>query len=614
MSRPTGEQPRRMTRPARLWGVRAMAAAVAAALALSLPLPAFGAAEDAATTLAPVPGLGDALQPATPAGQALRIDHCDVVVRPPSLFRLSLARHATPAEAGRGPMLIEISLAQGQVLLAADRIELAHLGDLAQGLSVALAPSGLDPQQGDTTVWLRVTLMTALAPQLGEPYVAVEELSRELPTPRSLASRLDALQARLHAAAPTAALPWLWEEQCEEIVNGQTSTRHCVELMRLEGLMQAALTAGTPPPQPDGPLYAYRDTIDGSVQPERRYAPPGAVRGTAWLLTSPSRTPQKCDWPEPDEQLLDGAAQAGVELVQLYPAGDLGWDGAALLRALRRLRDPGHGPVLLIGQGRGAVGALRLLALAPQCLSGVRLLDPQLGDALDPLLLAGAAATVSGHLDDTWSHFTPALRTGGGPQTPAFWQADATPPVSVAPARPFAQVAPELAAPATHYALGPFVVVVGMGEHRAAQQDDRALATAFCHAWAAHAHGLPPCIDDTAFQPGAWRGYTWILIGNPRSNRVIGHLVRHHPLPITWDSRSLTFQNQVYLRADRRAVALAVPRSDGGQALLLDGAPAWSAGGLPLVGVTLPYLGAVAAPEVTSSPSAPASGPMMARP
>ena len=602
----------RTRRRARSWGVRTAALTpLLALLALCLPL---GAAEDAAISLAPVPAMGETPPPSAPQAQALRLDHCDVVVRPPSLFRVSLTRHATAAEAARGPMLIEISLAQGQVLLASDRIELAHLGDLAQGLSVALAPSGLDPQQGDATVWLRVSLMTALAPQLGERYVPVEELSRELPTPRSLAARLDALQVLLHRTAPAAVMPWLWEEQCEEIVSGQTSTRHCVELMRLEGLLQAALAPGAAAPTSDGPLYAYRDPTDGSIQPERRYAPPGGVRGTAWLLTSPVHPPQKCDWPEPDPQLQSGAAQAGVELVQLYPAGDLGWDGTALLRALRRLQAPGHGPVLLIGQDRGAVGALRLLALAPQRLSGVRLVDPVLGDALDPLLVAGAAVTVSGHLDDAWSHFTPALRSGGGPGTPAFWQADASPPATISPGRPFAQVVPDLATPATHYALGPFVVVVGMNEHRAAQLDDRALANAFCRAWAAHAHGLPPCIDDTAFQPGAWRDFTWILIGNPRSNRVIARLTHRHPLPITWDSRSLTFQNQTYLRADRRAVAVAVPRSDGGQALMLDGAPAWSPGGLPLVGVTLPVLGAVAAPATTSSPSAPANGPMMARP
>jgi len=575
----------------------------------------LGAAEDAATTLAPVPGVGDALQAApAPGTQPLRLDHCDVVVRPPSLLRLTLTRTVTAAEAARGPMVVEISLAQGQVLLASDRVELAHLGDLAQGLSVALAPSGLDGQQGDATVWLRVALYTQLAPQLGEPYVPVEELSRELPTPRTLASRLDALHARLHASKLTAALPWLWEEQGEEIVTGPPSTRRCMELMRLQGLLQAALAPGAQPPLADGALCAYRDPCDGSVQPERHYAPVGALRGTAWLLTSPDRAPQKCEWPEPDASLLRGAARSGLELVQVYPAGDLGWDGAALLRAWRRLQEPGHAPVLLIGQGRGAVGALRLLALAPQCIAAVRLLDPQLGDALDPLLLGSAAMTVTGHLDETWSHLTPALRTCTGPETPAFWQVDAAIPAAQTPARPFAQVLPDLATPATHYCLGPFVVVVGMGEHAAAQQDDRALADAFCRAWANHAHGLPPCIDDTVFQPGDWRGCTWILIGNPRSNRVIARLARRHPLPITWDSRSLTFRGQTYLRADRRAVALAVTRSDGGQAVMLDGAPAWSAGGLPLVGVSLPFLGAVAVPATTSSPSAPANGPMMARP
>lgn len=139
------------------------------------------------------------------------------------------------------------------------------------------------------------------------------------------------------------------------------------------------------------------------------------------------------------------------------------------------------------------------------------------------------------------------------------------------------------APPAGHLAAwagGPFVVVVGSSEHLAAARANRALAEAFVAAWAAHAHGIPPVVDERSFDPGRWRGHHLVLIGNPRSNRVAAAVLP--ALPLTWDDREVRWPQGASARSARAAVALCVPLAADRVALLLDGGPAWAPTGLPL--------------------------------
>jgi hypothetical protein len=126
------------------------------------------------------------------------------------------------------------------------------------------------------------------------------------------------------------------------------------------------------------------------------------------------------------------------------------------------------------------------------------------------------------------------------------------------------------------------VVVVGTGEHRAARADARQLATAFVRAWAAHAHGLPPVIDDTAYRARAWAAYHLVLIGSPRGNAVLRDLADQlgpQRFPVSWDDRDLRVGGRTCLRSRLPAFALAVARPDAPALtmLVLDGAPAWTA-------------------------------------
>lgn len=141
--------------------------------------------------------------------------------------------------------------------------------------------------------------------------------------------------------------------------------------------------------------------------------------------------------------------------------------------------------------------------------------------------------------------------------------------------------------PLAAYAQGPFTVVVGTGESVAAAAENRALADAFAVAWAAHAHARVPLVEDTGLDETALPGRHLVLIGNPRSNRLLTRLTERTTLPVQWDARSLTFAGQTVLRAERRAFALAWPHpaNDGRLLVILDGRPAWSADTLPLLGL-----------------------------
>jgi hypothetical protein len=121
------------------------------------------------------------------------------------------------------------------------------------------------------------------------------------------------------------------------------------------------------------------------------------------------------------------------------------------------------------------------------------------------------------------------------------------------------------------------VVVVGTGEHRAARDDARSLANAFVRAWAAHAHGLPPVVDDTAFRAQDWAGRNLVLIGSPRGNAVLRDLLPQ--LPVAWDDRTVRVGGRICHRslAPALAVAVAHPRDPSLTVLVLDGSPAWSA-------------------------------------
>lgn len=140
--------------------------------------------------------------------------------------------------------------------------------------------------------------------------------------------------------------------------------------------------------------------------------------------------------------------------------------------------------------------------------------------------------------------------------------------------------------PLDSYANGPFVIVVGTGEHSAAKAANERMAEAFRLQWAAQAQHFPRLILDTEYQDSQWQRHHLVLIGNPRSNAVLSGL--NPELPVTWDHRSITSVHGSQPRQGGTGVALAWPHPSQPwrTMVILDGTAPYPAipGSIPLGG------------------------------
>jgi hypothetical protein len=106
-------------------------------------------------------------------------------------------------------------------------------------------------------------------------------------------------------------------------------------------------------------------------------------------------------------------------------------------------------------------------------------------------------------------------------------------------------------------------------------------------------------VDDTGLDEQALPGRHLVLIGNPRSNLLLSRLATNTALPVQWDARNVSAAGRSFLRAERRAVALAWPHpaDDGRLLVILDGRPSWATTGLPLAGLPDLVISGVATDE-----------------
>lgn len=415
-------------------------------------------------------------------------------IRPDPLLRTGVVFRCTVAgEAPETVRYVAFALVDGDRVLAADEIPVTGPAQVAAGIVAALIPS--EPARAPV---LRVRLADAarLALVREERPLAVPGVP-DLPLP---------------VDAP---LPRLWREQIAELA--QPAVPSLAE-HRLLLAAAARLHAWPQLPAEEGArLLAFVDPVDGSVQPARLTVPRGVPSPPLAIIARGLAGVSKSRWEALPAAWYAAAAAAGVAVLEVYPAGDAAFAGAA------RRRMP-----LAEGAARAALPAL------------------------------GRAVVIAAH--------------DGLASPPAWSVASPLPPPPLPRGR--------LAA----WAEGPFVVVVGTGEHRAAREDARTLADAFVRAWAAHAHGLPPVVDDTAFRMGDWPGRNLVLIGSPRGNAVLADLLPRPPA--IWDDRTLRVGAVICHRSLAPALAFAVahPRDPALTVLVLDGAPAWrgSPGTLPL--------------------------------
>lgn len=432
-------------------------------------------------------------------------------LRPPLLLPVRVSASATAIEPGAGPLRLRLSLRQGARPLAGHEEALTHLGQLADGVRVALAPAALGDRGGQVT--LEAELLS------DDPRLRASR-SCEPPNPEALARELAACADRLRSLGRDEPLAWLWLEQATELLRSP--------LPRLGELDRAqALVGRVEGGLAEGRFWeigasAWRDPVDGSVQPYRTR--PGLPSGPAHgvLLLRPATGDRKSSWPDPAPDTR------GLALLEPYPAGDRDGGGALRRRAAALARG-----------GRWVVAGAGPMREAAALVAGDLGLPLLPGDAADPgfdWLGSGLPAT-------------------------------AAPPVGGLIPR---------------YADAPFVIVVGTGEHAAAARANRELGAAFRAAWAAHAHGVPPLVEDQAFRAEAFPDHHLVCIGNPRSNRVLEGFALSWP--VQWSLRELTWPGGSALRVERRPVAAALPRPGVPDrvVVLLDGAPAWQATGLPL--------------------------------
>lgn len=286
---------------------------------------------------------------AASAGAAeLELRQCDAAVRPPLLWRATVAL-AGEAQA-RAPLRLDLSLEADGRSLASATIPVASLASLAAGVDAVLAPTNTPP----ATVTLLVRVVDA------ERRLDLR-LERQLPTPGSLRAGLERRQPTL-----TNPLDRLRAEQSAELLQADPPTLAAVQRV-------VALAA---PADAQSRELALVDPLDGSVQPWRLHHPPTAPRTLAVLLR-PGRDLRKCDWPPPPPAWLAAAAQAGCLVAEPYPAGDR--DGSGILR---------HRAALVVAAARSqGLDRLPLLVAAGEGVAGTTI-----ATSLDAPLAAGDLA------------------------------------------------------------------------------------------------------------------------------------------------------------------------------------------------------------------------------
>lgn len=355
----------------------------------------------------------------------------------------------------------------------------------------------------------------------GRPFQRSSEAS--VATPNAVLAAVAEAVGRLRTSGDLDPLPWLWAEQAAELSAGGASAARIAEVAAIGTRLSAWLAGGRPAAAGE---LAVRDPVDNSVQPYRLHMPAGSGPHPLLVVLPAVQPLGKAHWPAIAPRLIDAALAAGVAVVECYPAGDVTWSGAARRRIALTVA--------------AAAAAVPLDLTRGACIGTCA--DGGLPYALHRLPAAVDAAWCSSVL---------------GPRQPT--------------------------APGTGWADAPFAVVVGSAEHATAAAANQRLAAAFRAAYAAHAHAVVELLDDRV-EPARLAGRNLVLIGNPRSNRVLAALKPE--LPWRWDHRSVTGADSVStLRASMPSLACLVRLADGRSVAILDGPPpAWGPG-LPLADV-----------------------------
>ena len=339
----------------------------------------------------------------------------DNLVRRGTLFRLVIAREPAPSTQD-GAHFLTVSLEQGGEAHVVQRCPLATVYQLDQGITIHLDPPrhlGPDP----------VVLRIRLEGGLGEAI----ETTVSVPTWTGVLDDLAQRSEALRNDASLGAIGQLLLERC------QLATTRLPTQGRTDDILQALawiddIRAGASPDT--APLDTITCPVDGSIQPLRIYPCDTAAVGVLHVLVGHRVAVSKDRWPLLPTAWRQSAAEAGIVLVEWYPAGDVQWQGIARTRVITGIdtvlarHHLTELPQALLGVRSGALGALHVAAQDPQRFTALAVIEPsprppgpdlpaEVGAWFDTRDgLRSAAETIHGHMPiRLHGHETPSWQT-----------------------------------------------------------------------------------------------------------------------------------------------------------------------------------------------------------
>lgn len=383
----------------------------------------------------------------------LQITDMDPVVRNELIWRCHIGGTVPTEKFTHGPYVVQITLTQaGRDIATSEEFSLTQLGQLLTGIDLVLTPITLTGTDEPATLTVTVTDPTRRD---------LRHLSRVLPTPISLQRSLEKHGRELEQRGDRDPLPALWFEQAGELSKNKTTIAVCQHLIALDLHMEKWLAGVRHSPLSpfSSHLRAFRDPIDDSVQPYRLHLPSGPPTTLAVLLADSQVVPRKSAWPIIADSWLAAARDSGCAILEVYPAGDIAWNGISLQRAWTAIAAARSSepllksiPVAMVGHGRAAIGALNLAEKMPDVVRALGFIDGKLPVAnplpVDPherwlalqqpgekpAHLLSTVVAVSGAHDDGLDNWSQRLVLSGhsplnvarSADQPAFWQALST--------------------------------------------------------------------------------------------------------------------------------------------------------------------------------------------
>lgn len=433
----------------------------------------------------------------------------------------------------------------------------------------------------------------------------IRRLQKNIASVQSLRNKLLHFMPQIQAAQDSRPLARLRAEQLALLLRGTLNAYEIQQAAQfIHDIQQAFAPLHTPTAQIkknqqttqiiDG---VYRSPVDNSWQPYRLYLPPQPKKNiekkTPVIIScyDYGKTSDKARWPQLPELWIAQAAHHGYALLQIYPAGDLAWNGVTPYRVWpcvdQSLQDHpqlDRTQLFICTSGEASWTAIRAAQLQPTRLRGLMLFQaswPQgtpWTDANDLRPCATLPCALHGKVTQLLRDWTSIrspqqrglLSTAGlsdlSMNDSWRWITSRMPhSIDQPPQNKWHNTSWSLGAQKTH-------IILGNGEHLAAHQRNKSLLRTLSQSWVDHAHSNLHYSLDTQSKLTTITG-DLVCVGNTRGNSILSEIMRqYNPLKITWDERFIHYPGGKTRLSDIAAVQLYWQRADGSHIIVIDGA------------------------------------------